>query len=200
MIGASGRSTLIVDFGQPDAFEEHRLADRVRQIALFQRRFGHASERRELVDHAADVADLADDGVDAFVEDLEIVRELAGIAAAQALGGELDRGQRVLDLVGDAARHVGPGAGALRREQVGDVVERDHVALALGHRAFAGQLHLIGAVVRPGADLDLVADLAATRRLGALDDRRQRRNDLADTLRRRAEISSRAEHFGRRAR
>ena len=66
-----------------------------------------------------------------FVEDLEIVLELLGVAPAQALGAELDRGQRVLDLVRDAARDVRPGAGALRREQVGDVVERDHEALGL---------------------------------------------------------------------
>ena len=32
----------------------------------------------------------------------------------------------------DAARHIGPGGGALRRNQIGDVVERHHIAAAIG--------------------------------------------------------------------
>ena len=62
-------------------------------------------------------------------EGVRIGRDLLGEAALQALGGELDRRQRVLDLVRDAARHVGPGGLALRRLQLGDVVEGHHEAV-----------------------------------------------------------------------
>ena len=41
----------------------------------------------------------------------------------QALGGELDRRERVLDLVREAPRDFGPGGVALRLDQLGDVVE-----------------------------------------------------------------------------
>ena len=60
-------------------------------------------------------------------------RDLLAVLAAQALGRKLYRRQRVLDLVRDAARDVRPGARALRRDELGDVVEGDDradVALA----------------------------------------------------------------------
>ena len=50
------------------------------------------------------------------------------IAALQPLGGELDRGQRVLDLVGDAPGDVRPGGAALVEQLLGDVVEGEDVA------------------------------------------------------------------------
>ena len=55
------------------------------------------------------------------------------VFAAQPLGRQLDRRQRVLDLVGDAARDIGPGRGALRQHQLGDVVDGDDIAV-LGFR------------------------------------------------------------------
>ncbi len=45
------------------------------------------------------------------------------------LGRELDRRQRVLDLVRDAAGDVAPSGGALRGDKLGDVVERDDEAV-----------------------------------------------------------------------
>jgi hypothetical protein len=57
--------------------------------------------------------------------------------ALQAFGGKLDRRKRILDLMGDAARHVGPGRGALRRHQIGNVVQRDDVAVVGFRRLFA---------------------------------------------------------------
>ena len=56
-------------------------------------------------------------------------RDLLAVAALQPLGGELDRGQRVLDLVGDAPGDVGPGGPALVDQLVGDVVEGQHRAV-----------------------------------------------------------------------
>ena len=49
--------------------------------------------------------------------------DFLGEAPLQAFGGKLDRRQRVLDLMRDAPRHIGPGGLALRRLQLGDVVE-----------------------------------------------------------------------------
>ena len=63
------------------------------------------------------------------VEDRRVVGDHLAVFAAQALGRELDRRQRVLDLVGDAPRHVGPGRRALRGDEIGDVVERDDIAI-----------------------------------------------------------------------
>ena len=75
--------------------------------------------------------DLADDRVGALVEDLAVLGDHLAVAAADALGRKLDRRQRVLDLVGDAARDVGPGGGALRRDEVGDVVDGDDIGLVV---------------------------------------------------------------------
>src|SRR3954469_17945210 len=82
----------------------------------------------------------------------------------------------------DTAGHVRPGTGALGGQQIGDIIERDDVSLALRHRSFARQLDLVGPIVRAGADLDLVAYLSSTGGLRALDDGRECRYDLADLL------------------
>ena len=58
------------------------------------------------------------------------------IFALEPLGGKLDRRQRILDLMGDAARDIGPGGGALGADQIGDVVEGDDKAV--GGAALAG--------------------------------------------------------------
>ena len=58
---------------------------------------------------------------------------LREVAAAHALGRQLDRRERILDLVREAARDLAPGRVALRLQQRADVVEHDDVAaLALG--------------------------------------------------------------------
>ena len=54
---------------------------------------------------------------------------MAAVAALEPLGGKLDRRQRVLDFVGDAASDVGPRGAALRGHEFADVVERDDAAL-----------------------------------------------------------------------
>jgi hypothetical protein len=49
--------------------------------------------------------------------------QLGGQLVLQPLGAQLDRRQRVLDLVRQPACHLGPGHAALRRDDLGDVVE-----------------------------------------------------------------------------
>ncbi len=51
------------------------------------------------------------------------------IAALKPLGGELDRRERILDLMRDTARHIGPGGAALVGKLIGDVVEGDDIAV-----------------------------------------------------------------------
>ena len=46
----------------------------------------------------------------------------------QSLRGELDRRERILDLVSEPARDFAPGGRALRRDQLRDVVEYHDVA------------------------------------------------------------------------
>jgi hypothetical protein len=53
---------------------------------------------------------------------------VGSVFAADALGGKLDRRQRVLDLVRDAPGHVRPGRGALR-ESVRHVVESHDMSM-----------------------------------------------------------------------
>src|SRR3546814_19273013 len=85
----------------------------------------HPRKGRELVEHAPDVADVAHDGIGADLEGLGVARDLDDILALQALGGELDRGQRVLDLVRDAAGDVRPRRLAMGRQELGDLVDGD---------------------------------------------------------------------------
>ena len=112
-----------------DFVEEQRGARDVVDIGALEHRLGHAREVGEFVDHAAQVADLADDRVGQPREGVGVARHFGAIAALEALGGELDRGQRVLDLVRDALGDVGPGGAALVAQLVGDVVEGQHPAV-----------------------------------------------------------------------
>ena len=52
------------------------------------------------------------------------------VFALEPLGGKLDRRQRVLDFMGDAAGDVGPGGVALGRDKLGDVVEGHDMAVS----------------------------------------------------------------------
>ena len=145
------RSNVDVGAADLDAGTTPRAAASRRSIGLHLR-LRHAGEGRELVDHAADVADLADDRVGALVEDLAVLGDHLAVAALDALGRELDRRQRVLDLVRDAPRHVRPGRRALRLHEVGDVVDRDDIGLVLGRRRRSSTRHLhVEGALRAGA-------------------------------------------------
>ena len=149
-IGSSADLDLDIDIGMADAHQEHDLAHRVGDVLAVDHRLRHARKAREFVDHAPDIVDLAHDGVGALLEDGLVLDDDLAVFAAQPLGRKLDRRQRILDFMGDAARDVGPGRGALRRNQFGDVVERDDIAVA----RLAGLL---------GADADRQIALAGRR-------------------------------------
>lgn len=98
------------------------------EVGLFLRRLGHARKGREFVHHAADVLHLAYDRVRALVEDSSVfLVYLLTVPAPQPFGRKLDRRQRILDLVRDAAGDVRPGGGTLRDHQIRDVVDGDDV-------------------------------------------------------------------------
>ena len=131
-----------VDFRIADAHQEHGLAHGVGDVLVRDHRLGHARETREFVDHPPDVVDLAHDGVGALLEHAAVVfADHLAVFAAQPFGRQLNRRQRVLDLVRDAAGDVGPGRGALRGDQFGDVVERHDVAVLGFARLLAGDAH-----------------------------------------------------------
>ena len=74
----------------------------------------HAGESGELIDQPSDRVDLSDDGGDRIGEKLRALLDLGKVFALQPLGRQADRCQRVLDLVSDAPRNLGPGRLPLR--------------------------------------------------------------------------------------
>ncbi|OPZ59304.1 MAG: hypothetical protein BWY87_01074 [Deltaproteobacteria bacterium ADurb.Bin510] len=144
-----GRLDHEVDLGVGLTIEHHAVADHLVQIVGHQVRAGHLGKGREFVDQVLHLVDLADDHAGALVEDLGVLK-LVQVAPAQALGRQLDRRQRVLDLVGDAARHLAPGRHALHLLQLGQVVEDHHqaqvfAAVVLEHRGVHHERHFLAA-------------------------------------------------------
>ena len=64
--------------------------------------------------------------------------DLLAVFALQPLGGKLDWGERVLDFMGNAPRDVGPGGVPLRRNEIGDIVEGEDMAVLFGIRGLGG--------------------------------------------------------------
>ena len=69
---------------------------------------------------------MAHDGVRALRETLGVRDDFLGETPLQTLGRELDGGERVLDLMRDAPRHIRPGGLALGGEQLRHVIEGDN--------------------------------------------------------------------------
>ena len=103
--------------------ERQRLGEQRVQVGRHDARRRHPRELRELVDQLLQRLDLADDGRGALLDQLARRRRRGAEVAAHPLGAQLNRGQRVLDLVREPARHVAPGRHPLRPDQRGHVVE-----------------------------------------------------------------------------
>ena len=87
----------------------------------------HAREGGELVHQVLQLLDLLDDRARALVEHRRRPRcSWCAVAPAQALRRELDRRERVLDLVRDPARDLAPRLHALDAQQMRDVLEEEH--------------------------------------------------------------------------
>ena len=114
----------------PNLHQEYRLPHGVGDVLAFHDRFWHPREAGEFIDHSPDIVDLPHDGVGTLFEDALVFGDDLAEFTANALGRKLDRRQRVLDFVGDAARNVAPRRCPLRGDELRDVVERDNVAVA----------------------------------------------------------------------
>src|SRR5262249_31412691 len=82
---------------------------------------GHPREAGELVNETLEAVDLLDDRLRALRHQLRVLAADAREPAPQPLRGELDRRQRVLDLVRDALRDLAPRGQPLRLEQLGEI-------------------------------------------------------------------------------
>ncbi len=90
-------------------------------VALAELDLGQAGEVGELLGQVLDRVQLLGDDVQAVLDDgAELFRGLVQ-AAQDPLRGDLDRGERVLDLVGDALGHLAPDQHALGLDQLGQV-------------------------------------------------------------------------------
>ena len=116
---------LEIDVRTANPHQEDRLAHAIGQVVTRRAGFRHPRKRGKFVDHTFDVVDLADDGVGALVENGLAFEDVPAVPALEPLGRELDRGQRILDFVRDAAGDVGPRRRALRGDEIADVVEGD---------------------------------------------------------------------------
>ena len=170
------------DVGMGALLQEYGLPAQPGKVLRLHDRCRHPGKGRELVDHALDIADLLDDDVGAGFEDLRVALDLLEIFALQPLRRKLDRGQRILDLVGDAPGHVGPGGLALRGQQLGDVIKGNHKAFGLVVDALRGDPHKEGPRVAGAGDLDLRLDEPQGMATGGLDQLGHLRQGLGQFL------------------
>src|SRR5208283_6058581 len=103
----------------------------------------------------------------------------AAVATLEPFGGELYRRQRVLDLVGDAARHIRPGRRPLGADQIADVVECYDAAL-VGPLRIAGYAHVEDPFTPVALEFRLPLMKPQPRRARLLQDRSKRRQDALD--------------------
>ena len=98
---------------------------------------GEANELSKFVDELREGGDFTLDEAGAFVDEagefgIARGRGFGGIAlfemAREALRGELDGSERILDFVGDAASDFLPGGGFLGVEEFGEIVEDQDIA------------------------------------------------------------------------
>ena len=110
------------------------------QIQGLQTRLWQSAEIAKLVDQALQSIHLIHDGFHRFMQQgLICAHQLIGQFHFQTLCRKLNRCQRVFNLVGQPARHLGPCLGALGRHDFRDVIKHQK-PLALGqHRASRDQ-------------------------------------------------------------
>src|SRR2546428_18748 len=113
------------DLAMALAEEDERLLDQTVQVLRRVRGRGQAREGRELVHQGLQLVDLLDDGARALVEHGALGAEAGGVAAAEPLCRELDRRERVLDLVRDATRDLSPRLHALHAQGMAHLLEEE---------------------------------------------------------------------------
>src|SRR5690348_1051723 len=111
---------------------------------------------RELVDHTSNVFDLTNNRIRTLLEDAAILLDHFAVLSPQPFCRELNWGQWILDLVGDASGNIRPGRGSLRGNQLGDVVQSHDIATIGLARLFTGNTDRKIALSAVPADGDLV--------------------------------------------
>src|SRR5712691_6302679 len=105
------------------------------QVQSAQLRRGGTGIVAEIIHHILHGSNLRDDGLRGVVEGpRRLERKFVAEFHLQSLRRELDRGERILDLVSEPARNLAPGGCALRRDQLRDVVEYHDVTAPTGLR------------------------------------------------------------------
>ena len=141
------------------------------------------------MNHAPQGLDLVLDDLDGVAQELGEGRVRARVLLAQLLGRELDRRERVFDLVRDAPRHLLPGADSL---QVGDTPPRLLELIEHGVERAGELAELVGAEPRrPHGEL---SGRDATHDLGQIGDLAGRAASDEDPCQDRDEQDQRAGH------
>src|SRR3546814_14015659 len=73
---------------------------------------------------------------------LSLPDALPFLSPLEPLGGELDRGERVLDLMCDTARDIRPCGTALVEQLLGNVVEGEHLPRGIARDLEIGRAHV----------------------------------------------------------
>ena len=111
------------------------FADQRIQIQRLQHRRWCLRIVSEIVHHLLHRQHLVDDGIGAARKQCRIASfELLVQLHLQSLGRELYRRQRILDLVRQTARNLGPGDRALPGDHVADVIKHHNVPAGRAHR------------------------------------------------------------------
>ena len=97
------------DAGLDLLIEQQGFLDQLVEVLGGQGQLGQPGKPGKFIDQVLDLIRLIDDDLGAFVEDGVSLAQVAGKAALQALGRQLDGRQGVLDFVGDPPGHLPPG-------------------------------------------------------------------------------------------
>ena len=154
------------------AVERDHGVDERADVGRPRRQDGHPREARELVDETLEAVHLLDDRLRALGDELQLLAGAPSQPAPEALGRQLDGGERVLDLVGDALGDLPPGRDTLGLQELGEVVEDDDRARILAIRpAERGRRGEERERRAAQAELELLLDRGALGPGGALDER-----------------------------
>ena len=168
------------DVVEETVVERQRLGDELREIRRHRSRGRHPRELRELVDQTLERFDFPDDRGRALVDEFTGAGRASGEMAAQTLGRELNRRQRVLDFVREPPRHFTPRRHFLGPDEWRHIIE---------HQQLAGRLSVVfdkgGGDRCGGRQAGQRQGVVEQRRLGVLDDAtaQEIKNDALETMR-----------------